>query len=156
MPDATSMFSSTLDSINSNDCENFNTLLNRMGALRCRNAKESNYSDLPVFATREKHHFKWGDRHRGSVDLIQRRENLLQCAVNLQYANKRWFSPHTREWNRLTEEAETRLGPGKCFDLAGKTTYHFQNKDVKVLISSYRVRKSAYIEIKVARDEFCY
>lgn len=153
---AISMFCTATDCVRDNFGSGLNSLLEAIGARSCPQSVNPGHLELPMLANLEKHHFEWNGARTGSVDLVRRADKPLQFIISLPYPKRRWLSPYSKDWKELTAEAESRFGPGHALDLGGKTGLHFRDQAMLVLISTYKTKKQAFIEIKMARDQFCY
>ncbi|WIO74703.1 hypothetical protein QP938_02025 [Porticoccaceae bacterium LTM1] len=152
-----SLFAKAKHCIQGNLGDELNDFLRESGAEPCDDFEQStNQVKLPILASRESYRFAWEGVKPGETDVVQRNGKLLQFVAHFPYRKKLWMCKFGKHWQELTDSLESQLGPGHRMEVAGKTGIHFRHQDLMVLLSSYKSGRQSIIEIKIARERFCY
>ncbi|NHO64561.1 hypothetical protein G8770_03240 [Aestuariicella hydrocarbonica] len=154
MSDAISLFSITTESVRDNLYFKILEWLTHCEANVSEKTMQP-YSQLPWQPSQESHVFNWQGSYKSWVDILRSEDQVVQVVLNLRYPKKRWFSQHKKDWKSIKETAVDLFGEGQSFDLNDRESRLHSNQHLKVLIKSYEEGRHAFIELKVARGEFC-
>ena len=152
--DAVSLFTLVAESVGANRQQKMEAwLANRQARPAARNMLQ--YNHLPWDPAQQAHTFSWQKKHTGWMDVLRSDGQVVQVVCNLRYPKRRWFSPHRRDWKSLNETASRLMGEGKALGLPERPSQLYRRGNLNLLMKSYEEKSHAFIELKLARGDFC-
>ncbi len=152
--DAVSLFTLVAESVGANRQQKMEAWLNNKQA-QPEEKNKLRYTNLPWDPSQQTHSFSWQKSHVGWMDVLRSDGQVVQVVFNLRYPKRRWFSRHRKDWKSLNETACRLMGEGKLFGLPERPSQLYRRGKLNLLMKSYEEKRHAYIELKLAKGEFC-